>query len=86
MRLMSEENETIIEWKLYCNVKHNMSMKIFLSQIFSSSIKYSLLPIQEDLDPVVQSIVSLTIWLRHKFVKQISAKVTNTLLFFVEKM
>ena len=37
-------------------------------------------------DPVVQSIVSLTISLRHKFVKQISAKVTNTLLFFVEKM
>ena len=35
---------------------------------------------------VVQSIVSLTISLRHKFVKQISAKVTNTLLFFVEKM
>ena len=27
------------------------------------------------LDPVVQSIVSLTISLRHKFVKQISAKV-----------
>ena len=38
------------------------------------------------LDPVVQSIVSLTISLRHKFVKQISANVTNTLLFFVEKM
>ena len=37
-------------------------------------------------DLVVQSIVSLTISLRHKFVKQISAKVTNTLLFFVEKM
>ena len=37
-------------------------------------------------DPVVQSIVSLTISLRHKFVKQILAKVTNTLLFFVEKM
>ena len=37
-------------------------------------------------DPVVQSIVSLTISLRHKFVKQVSAKVTNTLLFFVEKM
>ena len=36
-------------------------------------------------DPVVQSIVSLTISLGHKFVKQISAKVTNTLLFFVEK-
>ena len=34
----------------------------------------------EDLDPVVQSIVSLTISLGHKFVKQISAKVTNTLL------
>ena len=40
----------------------------------------------EDLDPVVQSIISLTISLRHKFVKQISAKVTNTLLFFVEKI
>ena len=38
------------------------------------------------LGPVVQSIVSLTISLIHKFVKQISAKVTNTLLFFVEKM
>ena len=38
-----------------------------------------------DQDPVVQSIISLTISLRHKFVKQISAKVTNTLLFFVEK-
>ena len=33
-------------------------------------------------DPVVQSIVSLSISLRHNFVKQISAKVTNTLLFF----
>ena len=33
-------------------------------------------------DPVVQSIVSLTISLRHKFVKQISAKVTNIQLFF----
>ena len=39
-----------------------------------------------NLDPVVQSIVSLTISLRHKFVKQISAKVTNALLFFVEGM
>ena len=41
---------------------------------------------EKALDPVVQSIVSLTISLRHKFVKQISAKVTNTLLFCVEKM
>ena len=39
-----------------------------------------------DQGPVVQSIVSLTISLIHKFVKQISAKVTNTLLFFVEKI
>ena len=38
------------------------------------------------LDPVVQSIVSLTISLRHKFVKRISAKVTNTLLFLLKKM
>ena len=37
-------------------------------------------------DPVVQSIVSLTISLRLKFVKQISAEVTNTLVFFVDKM
>ena len=42
--------------------------------------------IRVGLDPVVQSIVSLTISLRHKFVKQISAKVTNTLLFFVENV
>ena len=35
----------------------------------------------ENQDPVVQSIVSLTISLRHKFVKQISAKVTNTAPF-----
>ena len=47
---------------------------------------YILSHIENVLDPVVQSIVSLTISLRHKFVKQISAKVTNTLLFFVEKM
>ena len=40
---------------------------------------------EKALDPVVQSIVSLTISLRLKFVKQISAEVTNTLLFFVEK-
>ena len=45
-------------------------------------------PVIDDVlqDPVVQSIVSLTTSLRHKFVKQISAEVTNTLLFFVEKM
>ena len=42
--------------------------------------------VYDDQDPVVQSIVSLKILLRHKFVKQISAKVTNTLLFFVEKI
>ena len=33
-------------------------------------------------DPVVQSIVSLTISLRHKFVKQISAKVTKYTVIF----
>ena len=52
-------------------------------------VKFTLYLDQHDFshkDPVVQSIVSLTISLRHKFVKQISAKVTNTLLFFVEKM
>ena len=32
-------------------------------------------------EPVVQSIVSLMISLRHKFVKQISAEVTNTVIF-----
>ena len=50
------------------------------------SDKHSHLARERKQDPVVQSIVSLTILLRHKFVKQISAKVTNTLLFFVEKM
>ena len=34
-------------------------------------------------DPVVQSIFSLTISLRHKFVKQISAKVTKNNSVFV---
>ena len=42
-------------------------------------------PLTSNLDPVVQSIVSLTISLRHKFAKQISAKVTNTLLFLLKK-
>ena len=58
-----------------CKVKH------FFPQ--STQMELRLCVIQ---DPVVQSVVSLTISLRHKFVKQISAKVTNTLLFFVEKM
>ena len=41
--------------------------------------------ITEDQDPVVQSIVSLTISLRHKFVKQISAKVTIHCYFLLKK-
>ena len=40
-----------------------------------------IIKIKEYQEPVVQSIVSITISLRHKFVKQISAKVTNTQLF-----
>ena len=40
-------------------------------------------PEDEFLDPVVQSIVNLTISLRHKFVKQISAKVTNNSVFVI---
>ena len=58
-----------------CKLKH------FFPQ--STQMELRLCVIQ---DPVVQSVVSLTISLRHKFVKQISAKVTNTLFFFVEKM
>ena len=50
------------------------------------TILLSMLKVKHLQDPVVQSIVSLTISLRHKFGKQISAKVTNTLLFFVEKI
>ena len=53
---------------------------------FVGTLQYLVRSFPDILDPVVQSIVSLTILLRHKFVKQISAKVTNTLLFFVEKM
>ena len=37
------------------------------------------------LGPVVQNILSLTISLKHKFVKQISVKITNTLLFLLKK-
>ena len=39
----------------------------------------------DHLDPVVQSIVSLTISLRHKFVTQISAKVTIHCYFLLKK-
>ena len=53
---------------------------------YDLKIQLIFLNMVDNQDPVVQSIVSLTISLRHKFVMQISAKVTNTLLFFVEKM
>ena len=36
--------------------------------------------------PVVQSIVSLTTVLRHQFVKYMPTKLSNTVLFFCEKM
>ena len=36
--------------------------------------------------PVVQSIVSLTMSLRRQLVKYMPTKLSNTLLFFVEKM
>ena len=62
------------------DIKHQFKQTKLTFRTITSTLK---LEIQ---DPVVQSIVSLTISLRHKFVKQISAKVTNTLLFFVEKM
>ena len=38
------------------------------------------------LGPVVQSIVSLTMLLRHQLVKYMLATLSNTLLFFVGKM
>ena len=69
---------------------HNSNEQKGLFQSFEVGIRQRHVSIKciyvRSLDPVVQSIVSLTILLRHKFVKQISAKVTNTLLFFVEKM
>ena len=52
---------------------------------FTMFLLYAYADLTTDQDPVVQRIVSLMISLSHKFVKQISAKVTNTLLFFVEK-
>ena len=39
-----------------------------------------------DQGPVVQSIVSLTTSLRRQLVKYVPNKLSNTLLFFVEKM
>ena len=60
----------------------NVARMFFLFTAFRGFIQRAC----KEQDPVVQSIVSLTISLRHKFVKQISAKVTYTLLFFVEKM
>ena len=61
-------------------------LALCLTKVRSSRARCPATALINPLDPVVQSIVSLTISLRHKFVKQISAKVTNTLLFFVEKM
>ena len=64
-----------------------MIEEFIISFVMASDLYFGLEhEIYRNQDPVVQSIVSLTISLRHKFVKQISAKVTNTLLFFVEKI
>ena len=76
--------------KPHCWFSHEVA-HTFVSSVASDSfdkyLKHKEYNIKShNLDPVVQSIVSLTISLRHKFVKQISAKVTNTLIFFVEKM
>ena len=58
------------------------SLLSIMSQPAAVSVQIGL----SDQGPVVQRVVSLTISLRHKFVKQISAKVINTLLFFVEEI
>ena len=68
---------------VYCIV---FKLRFHLSMTSAVCKTFNIQEHNSNLDPVVQSIVSLTISLRHKFVKQISAKVTNTLLFFVEKM
>ena len=65
-------------WFLFCQDLHTAA---FVTAYFC----YVTHDNNADLDPVVQSIVSITISLRHKFVKQISAKVTNTLLFLLKK-
>ena len=63
-------------------MENNKLIRVVGKKQYSTwTVKY-----MENQGPVVQNFVSLTISLRHKFVKQISAKVTNTLLFFVEKM
>ena len=71
----------------YCHIYDNNNLVDFLYIILFAHYTFICkFIVFKEQDPVVQSIVSLTISLRHKFVKQISAKVTNTLLFFVEKM
>ena len=42
--------------------------------------------LEDDLGPVVQNIVSLTTSLRRQLVRYMPTKLSNTLLFFVEKM
>ena len=69
-----------------CTIFEEKTKVLFSCAITAQLICAFMFCIVKNLDPVVQNIVSLTISLRHKFVKQISAKVTNTLLFFVEKM
>ena len=53
---------------------------VLLFQIVQNNNKF------RKLGPVVQSIVSLTTSLRHKLVKYMLTKLSNTLLFFVGKM
>ena len=77
-----EYTATHVHCKRHCIQCVNMQAHLNMVNVHGDLIVSS----SQNHGPVVQSIVSLTISLRHKIVKQISAKVTNTLLFFVEKM
>ena len=76
--------EAHMQFNYLCFCDHQLNF-LFILFFLISLVRFSFF-FFENLEQNVQSIVSLTISLRHKFVMQISAKVTNTLLFFVEKM
>ena len=53
---------------------------------YNGPIKAILISTQNNLGPVVQSIINLTMLLRHQLVKYMPTTLSNLLLFFVEKM
>ena len=74
----------------YCCILHGrvcvMSLDIVLFKGVTNQLHTEVYVSYSSQEPVVQSIVSLTTSLRHQLVKYMPTKLSNTLLFVVEKM